>query len=572
MSLVGNLEDLGLGEILQIVSLSRKSGILALCSRGREGNIVFRQGQVIGATSPAYQEGLGEVLVRKGIIDNGLLRRALSIQKGEGHKEKLGTILSNYFQIPVATIEDVVRQQIENIVYSLFDWTEGTFGFELQDNVEAADMIEMDPMQFMLDQGLNPQFLAMEGSRLINEKQHQLATAQDIIVHSQEIPPPEENTDLAFNLVEPDTLFFPETAAAETDGKPLLVLVDDDAATREALVLSLNASGYAVYSFARSEDALTRLAALYRIGQRPTALVDLFMPKMDGAGILGGVELLELVKDNFPDIPVLAMADYRNSEAESKVRRLRFPLIMKPRRMEIDDGEVLQAFVKRLLAELAQFRSGGGPAVFSDKVNLGDELRQEMGEESLQSSGPVVQSTGISLLRGMLVELNNPSLGNDIILLVLRFATEFMNRAVIFTVKEEEIVGLGQFGIEDNDGSADSKIRKMRMPRRENTLFNQVIETQLSAKINLDDSLWNRYLFGQLGGGAPTEVFVGPIVSEGKVVALLYGDNLPEKKPIGDTDSLEIFLSQAGLAMEKAILQRRLKEKVRRGREENTYY
>ena len=72
MSLVGNLEDLGLGEILQIVSLSRKSGVLTLCSRGREGNIVFRQGQVIRATSPAYREGLGEVLVRKGLIDNGL--------------------------------------------------------------------------------------------------------------------------------------------------------------------------------------------------------------------------------------------------------------------------------------------------------------------------------------------------------------------------------------------------------------------------------------------------------------------------------------------------------------------
>jgi len=47
------------------------------------------------------------------------------------------------------------------------------------------------------------------------------------------------------------------------------------------------------------------------------------------------------------------------------------------------------------------------------------------------------------------------------------------------------------------------------------------------------------------------------------VVAVLYGDNLPDTKPIGDTDSLEIFLSQAGLAMEKALLQRRLKEKSR---------
>lgn len=565
MSLVGNLEDLGLGEILQIVSLSRKSGILTLNSRGREGIIVFRHGQVIRATSPAYQEGLGEVLIRKGLIDHGLLRRALSIQKGEGFKERLGTILANYFQISVATIEEVVREQIENVVFSLFDWTEGSFGFELKDNVEVVDTIEMDPVQFMLDQGLNPQFLAMEGSRLIDEKRRHVEDVQDIKPQSQEIPPPEERIDPAFDLLEPATLLSSEPLVAETNGKPILVMVDDNAAMRETLVLSLQEKGYAVYPYARSEDAITKLATLYRAGQRPTALVDLIMPKMDGAGILGGVELLELIKDNFPDIPVLAMADYHNSEAERKVRRMRFSLIMKPRRNKIGDNELLQTFVKRLLSELAHIRSGGVPFDSNDKVNLGDELRLEMGEESFPPSGPVVQSTGISLLRRMLEELNNPSLGGDIILLVLRFASEFMNRAVIFIAKKEEIVGLGQFGIEDINGSADSRIRNMRMPRRENSLFNQIIETQVSVRINLEDSLWHRYLFEQLGGGAPTEVFVGPIVSEGKVVALLYGDNLPEKKPIGDTDALEIFLSQAGLAMEKALLQRRLKEKSPEG-------
>lgn len=565
MSLVGNLEDLGLGEILQIVSLSRKSGILTLYSRGREGNIVFRHGQVIRATSPTYQEGLGEVMVRKGLIDHGLLRRALSIQKGEGFKERLGSILINYFKIPVATIEELVRQQIENVVYSLFDWTEGSFGFELQDNVESVDNIELDPMQFMLDQGLNTQFLAMQGSRLIDEKQRKIENHQDSDLPRQPIPPPEESMNLAFNLLEPAALIPPEPALAETNGKPLVVMADDNSATREAIVLSLQASGYAVFPFVRSEEALAKLSAFYRVGQRPIALVDLIMPKIGGAGILGGVELLELIKDNFPGLPVLAMADYHNSEAESKVRRMKFPLIMKPRRIEIDDSCVLNGFVKKLLAELAQLGSGNAPAGLNDKVNLGDELRHEMGEETFQPSGPVVQSTGISLLRGMLMELNNPSQGSDIILLVLRFATEFMNRAVIFMVKDEEIVGLGQFGIEDNDGSVDSRIRNMRMPRRENSLFNQVIETQVSVRINLEDSLWSRYLFGQLGGGTPTEVFVGPIVSEGKVVALLYGDNLPEKKPVGDTDSLEIFLSQAGLAMEKAILQRRLKEKSPEG-------
>ena len=46
----------------------------------------------------------------------------------------------------------------------------------------------------------------------------------------------------------------------------------------------------------------------------------------------------------------------------------------------------------------------------------------------------------------------------------------------------------------------------------------------------------------------------------GRIPAVLYGDNIPEDKEIGDTESLEIFLAQAGLAMEKALLERRLRE------------
>jgi hypothetical protein len=185
-----------------------------------------------------------------------------------------------------------------------------------------------------------------------------------------------------------------------------------------------------------------------------------------------------------------------------------------------------------------------------------------MGEDPLLLAGPVVPSTGISLLKGMLKELNDPALGGGIILLVLRFASEFMNRAVIFSVKKEAMVGLGQFGI---NRLPDSVVRNLKIPRGESSLFTQVIETQGSLKKRPDDNSWIRYLLGKLGGGIPAEVFIGPIVSDGKVVAMLYGDNLPEEKSIGDTVSLEIFLSQAGLAMEKALPQSKLKGRSREG-------
>ena len=112
---------------------------------------------------------------------------------------------------------------------------------------------------------------------------------------------------------------------------------------------------------------------------------------------------------------------------------------------------------------------------------------------------------------------------------------------------------------------ADAKVRSIRIPLGEDSLFKHVVDGQFAVKSVPDGSRWDAYLFDKLGDGAPNEFFLGPIVSEGKVVALLYGDNLPEDKKISDTDTLEIFLSQAGMAMEKALLQRRLKEKNQEG-------
>lgn len=586
MSLVGNLEDLGLGEILQIVSLSRKSGVLALHSRGRKGEIVFRNGQVIRASSSSFQQNLGEVLIQKGVIDLATLRKSLHIQESEGFGERLGTILCRHFSVSADAIEQVVREQTEKVVYSLFAWAEGTFDFELQDNAETVAQTGLDPVQFMLDQGLNPQFLAMEGTRLIDEKRHrgELVDDEDQGATREGAPHSEESVDLAFDLLQLSeelagieaaepyggmaSLDVPAAGAAPVESsspRRQLVLVDDDGPTREALADHLNRHGYEVLAFEKSEDTLIQIDTLYREGGRPTILVDLIMPRMDGSGILGGLELLELVRNNFSDLPLLVMADYRNREAERKVREMGYAFTMKPRKVEVAEPDLFRTFAVALGQELVRVEAGEALPAWSDKVNIADELRLEMGEEMAHAAPTVAPSTGLALLRGMLEELNNPALGGGIILLVLRFASEFMNRAVIFIVKRDEIVGLGQFGIEDREGLADSRVRNLRIPRGEGSLFDAVLDSQLPVRVEPDSGYWSGHLLEQLGGGLPAEVFLGPIVSEGKVVAVLYGDNLPEDGPVGDTDTLEIFLSQAGIAMEKALLQRRLKEKSPEG-------
>ena len=555
MSLVGNLEDLGLGEILQIVSLSRKSGVLTLHSRGREGRVVFRFGQVIGASSSSLNANLGELLIRKGVIDLPLLREAL-IRQDEGEfAERLGSILIKHYDLPPESIENVVREQIEDVVYSLFAWAEGTFDFELKEDVEAIDDAKIDPLQFMLQQGLNPQFLAMEGSRLADEKKHR---GEQDDIGDEEGAPDEVNVDLAFDLLRgPEPL---ETSAdpLPAPGKPL-VIVDDDPVIREALSSVLERDGYKVMAFEKAEDTLIGIDTLYREGVQPTLLIDLIMPKMDGTGVLGGLELLELVHNNFPDLPVLVMADYHSADAEQKVAGYGYVQIMKPRRGDAGDDSVVEGFRPALLKALQGVEAGDKPLEWCAGINIADELRLEMGEEIGPMTGVLVQSTGISHLRGMLEELNNPSLGGGIILLVLRFASEFMNRAVVFMVKKDEIAGLGQFGMQVAGRDPNERVRRLKVPRHEPSLFTQVLESRLPARIIPGESDTDFHLLRELGGEKPAEVFLGPIISEGKVVAVLYGDNLPGQNAIGDTEALEIFLSQAGLAMEKALLQRRLR-------------
>ena len=339
MSLIGNLHDLGLAEILQIISLSRKTGILTLHDQGREGSIVFRQGQVVRASSSMHQQSLGRLLIQQGVIDLAILRKALAIQQEEGFGERLGVILIKRFGVDSGVIEEVVRRQIESAVFSLFEWPGGTFEFEVLDHVETVDSIRMDPLQFMLDQGLNPQFLALEAARLLDEM--------------RSAAPPESGAagageELAFNLVN----------NAEPAGTGPLVIVDDDGPTLEAIAASMREHGFEVFAMTRSEDTLIKVDTLFRSGIRPLVLVDLIMPRMDGSGVLGGLELLELLHNNFKELPVIVMADCRHGDAEASMSGMSYPLIMKPGSADVGAPETIHTFLAVLVSEIRRAQAG----------------------------------------------------------------------------------------------------------------------------------------------------------------------------------------------------------------------
>ena len=556
MSLVGNLEDLGLGEILQIVSLSRKSGVLQLNSLDRDGRVIFHDGQVIRASSSTFPENIGDLVIRAGMVNMETLKKALVIQHESDDGRRIGDVLVSDFGVDREAIDTVVREQVEKIVYSFFSWDEGAFSFELGDPGELASTT-LNPLQFMLDSGLNPQWLAMEGSRILDEKRHR---GEDVDERGESLI----DIDQLLAEVKGEVPVKPsaegsDAAVVATESLRKFIVVDDDPGTAEKIASLLQERKSHVHVFTNYNSFLE--AVSQADPATTTLVIDLIMPRRDGSGVLGGLELLEEVRDQYPDFQVLVMSDHPNREAEQSVRNFGVPtLFPKPKKDEVlaERGRAgLIALVDAIIA-LSE-ASSEEPEKADGLYNIGAELLREMGE--VATGAPEQrsqQSPGLHLLRGMLQELNNPSLGGGIILLILRFASELMNRAVILLVKEEEVVGLGQFGIELNGDSADVRVRNVKLPKGEDHVFEDALQTFAPYRSAAKKSEWNDYFFEQLGGQRPADVFVGPLVSEGRVVAVLYGDNLPDEKPIGDTESLEIFLSQAGLAMEKALLERRM--------------
>lgn len=69
-------------------------------------------------------------------------------------------------------------------------------------------------------------------------------------------------------------------------GTVSVLIVDDDISIRESLRYLLEDAGYAVVE---AQDGLEALAYLRRAPEQVIVLLDLMMPRLDGAGLLGAV-------------------------------------------------------------------------------------------------------------------------------------------------------------------------------------------------------------------------------------------------------------------------------------------
>ena len=163
-------------------------------------------------------------------------------------------------------------------------------------------------------------------------------------------------------------------------------------------------------------------------------------------------------------------------------------------------------------------------------------------------------------LYSFLAELRSHSFEAEVSLLIMRYASEVVSRGVLFVVKETEICGLGQFGIDVDDldhRNADERVREITIPLGGKSLFDNVVRRGEPFIGRITESYWHTEMLSHIGGhGRDLIGFALPIMCNDKPVFILYGDNYPDMRELVGIDALVTLVNQASIVLEKIVLER----------------
>jgi tetratricopeptide (TPR) repeat protein len=159
MAIEGALQDVSLADICQLLALGRKTGCLSVTDRSNFGYVYFEGGRVIYAQVLNRPDRLGELLVRNNVITREDLQRAIDVQ-ARHRGSRLGELLVREGALTRGELHQFIRLQIEEAVYHLFAWKQGSFHFDPDQKPDEEDLYLVN---------LPTENLLLEGARRVDE-------------------------------------------------------------------------------------------------------------------------------------------------------------------------------------------------------------------------------------------------------------------------------------------------------------------------------------------------------------------------------------------------------------------
>src|ERR1044071_1902282 len=121
MAIRGSLKEASLPDVLQLLSMGKKTGCLSVSHRNSFGYIYFDRGRICYASVVNRRDRLGDMLVKSGVITQAQLDSVVDLQNHR-REERLGYLLVEQGVISDKQLNDSIDIQIREAVYYLFTW------------------------------------------------------------------------------------------------------------------------------------------------------------------------------------------------------------------------------------------------------------------------------------------------------------------------------------------------------------------------------------------------------------------------------------------------------------------
>lgn len=592
MAFTGDLEHLPIVDIIQLVHTTRKSGIFSVKSDKGESNIVFSSGYIVGANHINDSIRIGSVLVKMGAITPDDLKQAVTATKDAGTDHR--PLLSALVHAGKLKQDDALKglkKLVEMTIVELMSWTRGTFTFDTEASVFAAESADpsgdvgqdvvLDAQMVLMDalrvfdererdrsngkevpsfEALYPEVLPGE-HRTVPEAGHAAITADvlglaDIDHLEKKIPRPASEMEIfdpvaihrqkisellaGFSAQEQEAFVsFLRTsmerkpapgAAAQQAGKAV-ILFSSDTLIRHSVMTITKEERIPVFA-TEDENDLDRIVAQCLASAR-TPLLVFDVPPQGESGLPDDaiLELRRRTLKKYPMIPLLQLAPLQDSgfilqSYHDGVRAV----IPKPLK-EVQRETYVHDTIQFLGSFTSYIRS------FQDRPDSMGRYVKELKKE-------------IRALR----EIKTPS---DAALVMLAALAELFERAVTFIVGPTELTGERSVGVSTEKSIGPVPADRLKVPLDAPSVFREVIEKGTTFYGENSGEAVTAF-FQMIGAPLRPSFILIPLISDRKVVAVVYGDFGNTEVSQVQLDILEILAQQVGISLEYALFRRQV--------------
>lgn len=591
MSFAGNLEDLAIVDVIQLLHSTRKSG--TLCVNGDKGRsqIVFNNGFIVCANHYNSSVRIGKILVEMEAISEEVLQQTLAVQSGTvGERKPLIGLLIEQNAIEKDLAYKGLECLIEMTIVEMVSWQKGTFTLDV-DEIDINDEYRYIPEKLQQEMNFDTQMVLLDALRIYDEKRAAGVSIDDMAqgFENQDSPPAENRTAttetqetmdlLSADILGLDSMDQLETQIQETftgletfdpseihRQKIRELLPDFPAVQREELVSYLTEMSNIVEN---QEN----------VGQNHNQTI-----------IIYGTDELVLhgVMSACKHAGIMVFSSTTQQDLEHKISqslsRSLTPVLVFDCPLATQEGftkdeitgirqQILSRFPQLLTVQIAS------PADYLYSLQalfqgvntvIPRSIAENRRDTFIQDFIQFLESFPIFIRRlcqqqepkqapcsKLIDELRQMHSASEISFFLLEQASQLFDRSMILILRKDQLFADRSFGIESDKSAGPSGPLRFSIPVTSEGLLEKIIQQETFFFDAVDDKTIRESIFGEISAPDKSKILLLPITAAERVVAIIYADFGQSSVRSIDTEYLQNMAWLASLALDKVVRTRK---------------